>query len=97
MKSDNMAVATQATYLFMIENILSEIKPEAATNDELRTSIQMIKEAKIKLSDDVKRDRKMRSMYPPFDPSEEASKALEAIKKTQAKEKAKEKEDAKKK
>lgn len=97
MKEEDMPVAKQATYLFMIENILSEIKPESQNNAELRTSIEMIREAKIKLNDDVKKDRKMRSMYPPFDPSEEAGKALDAIKKTQDKEKSKEKESKKKK
>lgn len=86
LNDDNLPVVTQATYLFMLENILSEIKPEAQNNNDLRTSIEMIKEAKIKLSDEVKRDRKMRSMYPPFDPSEEARKALDGIKRARDKE-----------
>ena len=74
--SDQLNLISKATYLFMLENIISEIGPESQTNKDLRAALVKIKNSKVKISDEVKKERKLRSMYPEFNPSEEANKVL---------------------
>ncbi len=72
-------VSQQSTALVVLENVLSEIRPEAQNNADLRRVIERIKDAKLKISDDVKKDRKIRSMFETKNPSEEASKILKNL------------------
>jgi hypothetical protein len=75
----NAPVSQQSTALFVLENILAEIRPEAASNADLRRVIERVADAKIKISDDVKKDRKVRSMFTTKNPSEEAERILKSL------------------
>ena len=72
MKNDKAATSQQATAIFVLENILSEIRPESANNDDLRRIIERIKDAKVKISNDVVKDMKLRGMYKTKNPSDMA-------------------------
>lgn len=79
---------SRATYLFLLENLMSEIRPEVESNgnDALRKAVEKIRDAKIKVSKDVQVERSMGSMFQPFDPSGEAKKILETADKAKKKE-----------
>lgn len=85
LKTDNLPAITRATYLFLLENLLGEIAPEVS-NEDLRSSIEFIRDAKIKISPDVRRERKLRGMYTDASPSDEAKRILEKFKKQKIKE-----------
>ena len=72
-------VARRSTSLFMLENILSEIRPEVPNNEEFRTVVKTIADAKLKIDDDVANERKVRSMFKTRNPSEMASEILAAL------------------
>lgn len=72
-------VSQRSTSLVVLENVLSEIRPESQNNADLRRVIERIKDAKLKISDDVKKDRKVRSMFETKNPSDEAAKILKNL------------------
>lgn len=83
-KRKNATVSQQSTALFVLENMLREIKPEAVSNEDLQNVIKRIADADLKITDEVKRDRKIRSMYATKNPSEEAKSILKAMPKKKA-------------
>ncbi len=97
-------VARRSTSLFMLENILSEIRPEVQGNESLRKIVQAIADAKLRIADDVIAERRVRSMFKTTNPSDMAKDILKAnerkvkqLEKEMAKEKAAEEKNKKKK
>lgn len=89
LKNDNTTVMQQATALFIIENIMREIKPEAERNEDYKNIFKKVADAKLKISHEVKLDRKLNAMFDTKNPSDEAKKVLKEWEKSaKAKEKA---------
>lgn len=78
LKSEKMPVVYRSTALFVLENIMSELKPMIDENEEYRKLVQKIKEADIKVSQEVANNRRLVSMYETTSPSETAEKILKA-------------------
>jgi hypothetical protein len=69
-KSRNTPASIQSTSLFILENIMGEITPEVPGNAQLRTVAQKIRDANLKVSDEVKKERKIRGMFSTKNPSD---------------------------
>jgi hypothetical protein len=76
LKNDNTTVMQQSTALFIIENILREIKPEAERNEDYKNIFKKVADAKLDISHEVKLDRKLNAMFDTKNPSDEAKKVL---------------------
>jgi hypothetical protein len=74
---------TLATYTFMLQNMMGEIKTEARLNASLRETIQMIADAHLEIPEDVIRERKITGMFLTESPSEQAHRILEQMKASQ--------------
>jgi hypothetical protein len=74
--ADNVAVTQQASALFMLENMLSEIRPEIHNRADLRKVVETIADADVGISSDVKKDMKLRGMFKAIDPSKLAREIL---------------------
>lgn len=90
-KDKKGAVSVQSTSLFILENLLSEIAPEAGYNKDMRKIIERIRDADLEISKDVQKDRKIRGMFTTKNPSELAKKILEPIEKAEKDKKKKKK------
>jgi len=87
-KSKNAATITQSTALIILENILSEIRPEVERgNANLRKVMEQIRDADLELSTAVIKERKLRGMLKSLNPSDEAKTILKAIDKAAKKKK----------
>lgn len=75
-KSKDAPASVQSTSLFILENILAEIGPEVKSNAQLKAVAEKIRDSKIKISDDVKKERKIRGMFATKNPSDIASDVL---------------------
>lgn len=53
----------KSTNLIVLENILSEFRPEVENNKEIRKVFEKIRDAKIKIPSAVKNDLRLRGMY----------------------------------
>lgn len=80
LKNSNLPTVTRSTYLFVLENFLSEFKPEVREKDELRGLFEKIRDAKVDVPKEVTKDLKLRSMLKVESPSERAKRVLDAIK-----------------
>jgi hypothetical protein len=80
--ADNVAVSQQASALFMLENMISEIRPEIHNHEGFRKVIETIADADVGISSDVKKDMKLRGMFKAIDPSKLAREILNAQPKT---------------
>ncbi len=78
-KNKKAATSQQATALFVLENIMSEVRPEAANNDDLRRVVERVKDAKIKITNDVVKELKLRGMYKTRNPSEMAQDIIKSL------------------
>ncbi len=76
----NMRLPTvmQTTYLFLLENLMSELKPEIKEDPRQREFLEMIRDANIKIPREVMTERKLQSMFLTISPSEEAARILNA-------------------
>lgn len=84
-KDEKASTTSKATSLFMLENIMAEIKPEIANNEKYKNAYEKIRDAKIKVPNEAKADRKVRGMFQSESPSEKAKKILDQIAKTKTK------------
>lgn len=84
-QDDKNSVTNRTSALFMLENVMAEIKPELKTNEKYKISYEKIRDAQLKVPGEVKADRKVRGMFQTESPSEKAKKILEEIFKTQTK------------
>jgi hypothetical protein len=67
----------RATNYFVLENFMSEFKPEVQVNENTKKNFMKIRDAKIELDSSVKSDLKMRAMYSsPKSPSDIAAKII---------------------
>lgn len=78
-KEDNVTVARRSTDLFVLENMITEMKPEVQGNADIQRIVKRIADAKIHIPDDVIKDRKIRSMFKTKNPSEMADEILKAL------------------
>lgn len=80
LKDDETPVQEQGTYLTILNNLISETKPELRIGNELYKSLESIRDAKLKVSDKLKNQMFLRSMSSPVSPSETAKIALKDAK-----------------
>lgn len=66
----------QATYIFVLENMMAEIKPEVSQNSAFKKIIEEIRDANIEISEKVRSQQLLRAMNRPVSPSETAAKIL---------------------
>lgn len=83
------ATGVQSTSLFILENILGQIHPEIAGNADLRRVAERIRDAKLKVTDDIIKDRKLRGMFKTRNPSEIAADMLKKLETEEKKKKKK--------
>jgi hypothetical protein len=78
-KDQKARLTDQATSFIILENILSELKPEVKTNEKMRAIVAKIRDAKIEISKKIKTELKMRAMLKTSEsPSDFAAKILPA-------------------
>ena len=80
LKDDGTAVRIQGTYVAILNNLVSEIKPDLRIGSELFKTTEMIRDAHLKISDKLKSQTFMRSMATPGSPSDAAKRALAGAK-----------------
>ncbi len=68
-----------ATYVVILENMMSEIKPEVGDNPTYRKILERIRDAKITISDKAKVQNLLRSMSVPISPSSTATKMIQLL------------------
>lgn len=73
----NLPVPMQTTFLFVLENLMSELKPEITEDPRQQALMEQIRDAKIKVPYDVMAERKLQAMFLTENPSEEAAKILD--------------------
>ncbi len=71
-----------STQLFVIENVMSEIQPDARRKAEYREILVKIRDANIKIPSIVTQDRQLRGMHQTSDPSKRAAHVLDLISKS---------------
>lgn len=79
--NDKLPVVIRATAIFVLENLMSEIRPQLGDNEEYRNIVSKIAVAKIKVAKDVRNHRKLTGMYETTSPSDTAKKLLKPYKK----------------
>jgi len=77
--SRNAAPSIQSTSLFILDNVLGEIRPEVETNVQLRQVAERIRDAGLSVSKDVQKERKIRGMFGTKSPSDTARDILKRI------------------
>lgn len=96
--NDRLPVVYRGTALFILENLMSEIRPELENKEDFKILLAKIRDAKIKIPEKVRNERKLRSMYKSKSPSDIASAILkteEEMEKKRAARKAKADGDSK--
>lgn len=73
---EKLPVSFRATSVFVLENMMSQIQPLIRNSKTHRDIIQKIKDAKIKLSNDVVNHRKLVGMFSSISPSKTAERLL---------------------
>lgn len=68
--NDKLATVYRSTSLFILENIMSEIRPELSSQkSDFKRIFELIRDAKIEVPEKVKNERVLRSMYSTKNPS----------------------------
>ena len=78
-KDKKAAPSRQATALFMLENLLGELRPRAADNLAQRKIIEEIKKADVEISTATMKDMKLRGMFEAKNPSLLAEEILKTL------------------
>lgn len=78
-KNDDAPASVQSTSLFILDNILAEIRPEVENNPQMRSIVERVRDAKIKVSKDVVKERQIRGMFSTKSPSDIARDLLKRI------------------
>jgi len=76
--SQKIPVVYRSTFIFILENVMSELRPDLKGSDEVKKIFTYIRDANLEIPNDVKLDRKLRSMYRSDSPSLTARKVLKA-------------------
>ena len=74
-----LPVSYRATSVFVLENMMSQLKPLIKTNKAYRDIVEKIKSAKIELTNDIVNNRKLVGMFNSASPSSTAEKLLKSI------------------
>lgn len=74
-KKMNLSTEMMTTYMFVLENLMSELKPEVQ-NERPRAMLARIRDAKIKIPIDVIAERKLQGMFLTESPSDYAARIL---------------------
>lgn len=61
-RNDNAANTPRATAFVVLQNLLSQLRPEVGSNAELRRVVERIRDARLSVPSDVKKDLKLRGM-----------------------------------
>ncbi len=78
-KDDKAAPSSQATGIFVLENLIALIKSEAGGNNDLRRILDRIRSGDIDVSDSVRKDMKLRGMFKTMNPSKAAKTVLKSL------------------
>lgn len=78
-KDEKAAPSAQATGIFVLENLIGLIKPEAVNNNDLRRILDRIRSGDIDVSDTVRKDMKLRGMFKSMSPSKTAKTILKSL------------------
>ncbi len=76
LKSKSGSDKIQITYIFLLENLMAELKPDIAKNKIFQKLIEQIRDANLKIDDSIKSTIKLRTMTVPVSPSQTAAKIL---------------------
>jgi hypothetical protein len=76
LKEKSTPVKEQATYIYVLENLMAELKPDLSSNQTYRKIVEEIRDADIELTDKVKSQQLLRAMNRPVSPSTTAEKIL---------------------
>lgn len=76
MQNSKLKAPSRATYFFVLENLLSELRPDAQRED-FKKIIVKIRDAKLEIPKEVKRELKLTSMYRAVSPSAIAQEILD--------------------
>ncbi|MCB0355467.1 MAG: hypothetical protein KDD40_00580 [Bdellovibrionales bacterium] len=71
-------VVYKSTYIFVLENVMSEFRPLLKSDKEIQKIFFYIRDSDVKVPDDVRLDRKLRSMFKSQNPSETAKTIIDA-------------------
>lgn len=77
LRSSETPLPHQATYVVLLENLLAEIKPDLHRNPRLKRLAMEIRDAKLAISDALKKYQLLHAMASPVSPSETAIQALQ--------------------
>lgn len=80
-KPKGIPAPTQVTYSILLTNLISQLKPGADAPGFSRRIIEKIRDARIKLTDEMMADRRLRMMRESISPSVVAEEALPKLKK----------------
>ncbi|MCB9027207.1 MAG: hypothetical protein H6625_12870 [Bdellovibrionaceae bacterium] len=75
--NQKIPVVYKSTYIFVLENIMSEFRPQLKTEKDIQKIFIYIRDSDVKVPDDVRLDRKLRSMFKSRNPSDTARSILE--------------------
>ena len=75
----NVAPSVQSTSLFILDNILAEVRPEVTANPQLKAVVEHIRDARITVGKDVLKERKIRGMFSTKSPSDTAASMLKPL------------------
>ncbi|MGE4133721.1 MAG: hypothetical protein AB7F86_18940 [Bdellovibrionales bacterium] len=81
LKQKDGPVTVQSTSLFILDNILADIRPECDNNAQLRQILEVVRDAKIRVPKEVVNERKVRGMFNTKNPSDLAGEILKDIEK----------------
>lgn len=76
LNNEKLPTVYRVTSHFILENVLSEFKPEIRDKEDLRKIFENIRDAKIKVPEEVKKELKLRSMFKAESPSERAGRIV---------------------
>jgi len=80
-KDKKIKVSERATHFIILENVMSELKPDAKTSPKMTEIFVKIRDAKLEVPDDVKNELRMRAMIKaPASPSDLAKKIIGSAK-----------------
>ncbi len=81
LKGNSESAKVHATYVYILENMMAEIKPEIEKNITLKKVVERVRDANIRISSDVRKQLLMRTMNKPRSPSETADALIDAAEK----------------
>jgi hypothetical protein len=87
-KGKDLTAAEQVTYLIVLENLLSEIRPRIGDSRALLRLTERIRDADLDVSEKAKNERSLRVMQEMRSPSEVAGRIIEAYQESKKAEKA---------